>query len=343
MYGFVGVMILGLVRSDCLSNSTLTSLGFTPVAPYTPASNNTYCTGAVQNQQFCVNATQIPSVASASRSYAWQLETANFTAALSNATLAFASFQSLCTNTVNSTNVGRRLNGVTITSAMVSNCASLNTTGNTFINILGSSSTSTIASNCQTTVSTIMNGSYCLFATSLATTYTTSALQVNVTSSVPTAAVSSCLPYIFGACYMNEVATLLDQFTQTTTANAALTTTCGPSSVLANCINNNTSCSSVAPGLFTQLFTPTGSNIGNAMSKTVGQSISTTQSYTLVRRLLAAAVTAVSSSFIVGTSGGGFDVINTSTGLNTTTTGSSSSGSFFGLSFLFALIALFLN
>lgn len=342
MFGLVGVMMtIGVARGACLSNTTLTALGFTPLAQYTPALTNTYCTDILQTGQACIDYSTLTSSVSAQKIYALQQEANNITAALANSTSVINSFKTLCNNTIVTANVGKTLNGVAITAAMVTTCTSLNNTGVFFLNGTGTTALATQISTCYNTVSNTMNGAYCLLSSSLASNYTTiSGNNVLITAATNTASVAfnNCVALIFDSCYLNEVAAFLDVFTRTTTTNAALGQSCGPSSTLATCLSTPSTCSAtLQQSIFTAFFMPTGSAIGSYMSKTVGASIVSVRGYNNTRRLSSTPTTMTSS---YGVSSTGFDVATTNTGLNST---NGTCGSFLSATFLFGVLALLLG
>lgn len=342
MFGLVGVLLVGLARGDCLANSTLTALGFTPLAPYAPSSNNTYCTDLLKTSQSCANISQIVDVVNAQKSAALRAETANFTTALSNATSAMSDFRNLCSSTFVSANLNKKVNNIVITQAMIDNCASLSNMSAQFGNITSSANLTNQIASCVSSVYTTMNGAYCLFISSSATTYVTTSgtnLQVTASADVPAPAVNPCLPLIFSTCYLNSVAAFLDQFTGTTTANAALTSTCGTMSTLASCTTDNNACAASKTAMFKQFFAPTGSKFGSSLSTTYGASIVSVRNYAVTAQRLLASATSLTSSYDVSASG--FNVYSTATGLNTNST--SKGASLYGLGFLLMLTALFLN
>lgn len=339
----MGVALVGLARGACLGNSTLISLGFTPVAPYTPATNNTFCTGALQNAQSCANLTRIVDITNTQKTTALAWESANFTSALSNATSAIADFKTLCNITVITANVGKKLNNVTITQAMVDSCSNLSTLSAKAIT--NTANLTAQLSSCTNMIATTINGAYCLFISDIATTFASvngNAIQITAHSDVPNLVVNQCILPLYTACYLNSLAGFLDQFTATVTANAALTGACGNINTMATCTSDNTACVAAKSALFTQFFTPTTSRIGALLSRSFGASVIAVRSYAVVtRRLLMAQPTNMTSSYQLSSTG--FNVATTTTGLNTTNGTTPKSAAVYGLGFLLMLVALVLN
>lgn len=339
----MGVVLVGLSRGACLANSTLVGLGLTPVTPYTPSTNNTYCTGALQNAQSCADLTQIVTVTNTQKTAMLNWETANFTAALSNVTNAINDFNNLCNNTINNANVGRKLNNVTITQTMVTNCSNLSSISSALIN--NTANVSAQISGCTNMVATTINGAYCLFISSIATNYTTvsgNTITVTTTTDVPGLVVSQCVVPLYSVCYLNSLAAFLDQFTGNTTANATITNACGSITTMYNCTTNTNACSSSANALFTQFFTPTASLMGASLSRTFGASIISVRGYAVTtRRLLMSQSANMTTSYQVSSSG--FNVATTATGLNGTNGTGTKGAAIYGLGFLFMLLALAFN
>lgn len=343
MFGLAAVVLIGLSRGACLSNTTLTALGFQPTAEYKPSTNNTYCTGVLQNANSCVNLTDIVAVTNMQKTAALGWENQNFTSALANATNAINDFALLFNTTLVTANVGKKLNGTTITEAHVSTGNTLSKLGSQFNNSTSSAALTTQVSNCIGMINTSMNGAYCLLISSVASDFTSVSatnVQINASADVPAPVVNQCLPLIFATCYLNSVAAYLDAFTGQTSAKAALTSACGDITTLGNCLTDNSACASSKPAMFKQFFTPTGSKIGGSLSTTFGDSIKAVRAFPVTATRMLAALATITSSYDV--TAGGFNVVTTATGLASNST-SPKSASLYGLGLLFMLVALFLN
>lgn len=306
-------VVLDQVTSPCLSTNALISLNMTPVAPYTPPPNNTVCTGVFSTAQTCVNLTtlsnavNIPKFSNLRNEYAgWRIARDIYLSSYNNIT-------SFCTSNITTVNVNanRKVNGVSITNAMVNQCASFTSVASTVTstaNILASGN----YSSCYDQVFGVTNGVFCILASNQATNYSTitgTTLNFVANTSVALNTVTKCGSLIFVSCLMNEMATFMDQFTSITTASGSLSTSCGPVANLVACVNTPSACPSLlAQSVFAQFFTPMRTRLTTALPRELNSTVATVRSYT-VARLLQTLDSIITSTFIVNSTGYNVDTV----------------------------------
>lgn len=363
MYVLLAVMLAELVRNACLPSATLTGLSLTPVTtPYSPANNNTFCSGIISTGgKFCVNDTAFAGPVTVQKISATQTEKALIATAALTYLTNYNNLLSVCSSTFINANLNKKINAtVTITQAMLDRCWNFNSILPTVQKVVASMAVTNgdAFTKCYDFFWTASNGAFCLLATDAATNFTTvSGNTVTVTTdmTVPTRAFTPCSTLYFGACLANDVANFLDTVTGSTTASAAMSTSCGNTTVLASCVNSTSCATATQQALFTQFFKPSALTLGSSIPTTLADGIGKMQKATIAR-LLQTISNAVTVTTVYAAGANGYAVDTATTGLstnststnasdtNTTTTGGSGKGSnYFIAPFFMALLALLIN
>lgn len=318
------VILFSFYRSQCLNNNTLIAMGLEPVlTPYTPT-NITVCKDVLKTSKSCVNLEVLEKLVTAVKTYFLKSEKKSLTESDAEYGSVMSDVHYICNVQITTSNLGKKYNGVVITDSMISICNNFNKLVSNLTFSFDLLAYQNNTEKCYDKVVTMVNGAYCMIASSSALTYITvesNNLIFNVHQNVSNSAFVACGPVILRACLRNEIAALTNNITGQKTASPYITTTCKSSFDANTCINNPTTCSTTFKNaLFTMFFEPLGTLVTTSVNMKLKKETS------ILRQLETKRLLAADNSFYTY-----YQVSSTGFSVDTIDTGMSTSSNFLAL------------